>query len=105
LEANVGNEFAFELDALIDTDDAPVQSTCNVTIVEDELAYDIGQCGTDPPSVEQPCQLSNLSLDGSSISFDLQCESLLSSTTELGFDVGATGGGPTTIRFSNCAGL
>lgn len=106
LEASVGNDFAFELEALIHTDDGSVsQATCNVTIVEDELPYDIGRCGTDAPSVQQPCQLSNLSFDGSDFAFDLRCESLLSSTTELGFDVGASGGGPTTIRFSNCTGL
>jgi len=109
LEASVGEpfpDFAFELEALMGLDDATVQlSACNVTIVEDQLAYDMGSCGTEPPSIEQPCQLSSISVDGSDISFDLQCESLWSSITLQGFDVGATGGGPTTIHFLNCAGL
>jgi hypothetical protein len=106
LEANVGDEFAFELGAVIGTDDGSVvQSTCNVKIIEDQLPYDIGPCGTEPPSVEQPCQLSNITLDGGDITFDLRCESLLSSTTGLGFDVGATGGGATTIHFANCTVL
>lgn len=106
LEANVDDQFAFELEAVFDTSDGSVQpATCNVTIVEDELPYDIGGCGTEPPSLGQPCQLSNVSVRGSEVSFDLQCESMLSSTTGFGFDVGATGGGPTTIRFSNCAGF
>ncbi|MGD8824173.1 MAG: hypothetical protein PVI24_04270 [Myxococcales bacterium] len=107
LEASVGNpfpDFAFQMDALIGMDGATV-SACNVTIVEDQLAYDMGSCGTEPPSIEQPCQLSSISVDGSDISFDLQCESLWSSVTLQGFDVGATGGGPTTIRFANCAGF
>ena len=82
-----------------------VQSTCNVKIIEDQLPYDIGPCGTEPPSVEQPCQLSNITVDGGDITFDLRCESLLSSTTGLGFDVGATGGGATTIHFGNCTVL
>jgi hypothetical protein len=109
LEVSVGDrfpDFAFELEAVIGRDGGLVQpSTCNVTIVEDQLPYDIGTCGTDPPSIEQPCQLSNISVDGSAISFDLQCEGLLSSTTGFGFDVGATGGGPTTIQFLNCSGF
>jgi len=29
----------------------------------------------------------------------------LSSTTGQGFDVGAVGGGPATIRFANCVGF
>lgn len=106
LEAEVGGEFAFELAAVLGSGNTPVeQSPCNVTIVEDGLPYDIGACGTEPPSVEQPCQLSNITADGSEVTFDLQCESLLSSTTGLGFNVGAPGGGPTTIRFANCTGF
>lgn len=109
LEASVGNpfpDFAFALDAVVGLDDGSVrQGTCNVTIVEDQLPYDIGACGTDAPSIEQPCQLSNISVDGNQLVFDLQCQDLLSSTTGLGFDVGAVGGGPTTIRFANCLGF
>lgn len=106
LEADVGGEFAFELVALVGSDNTPVeQSPCNVTIVEDGLPYDIGACGTADPSPEQPCQLSNITVGDSDVTLDLQCEALLSSTTGLGFDVGATGGGPATIRFANCTGL
>jgi hypothetical protein len=107
LEADVGGVFAFELrGATIDLGDGSVQqSACNVTIIEDGLPYDIGGCGSEPPSIEQPCQLSNISVEGDEISFGLECDSLLSSTTDLAFDVGAVGGGPTTIRFGNCTGF
>ncbi|KPK66893.1 MAG: hypothetical protein AMS21_00420 [Gemmatimonas sp. SG8_38_2] len=106
LEADVGGAFGFELEATIGSDNAPVEPfPCNVTIVEDGLSYDIGACGTEPPSPEQPCQLSSITVGGGEVTFDLQCDSLLSSTTGFGFDVGATGGGPTTIRFANCTGL
>jgi len=107
LEADVGGEFGFQLrGAKIDAGDGSLPPpACNVEITEDGLAYDIGTCGTEPPSVAQPCQLSNVSVGADEISFDLECDSLLSSTTQLGFDVGAVGGGPTTLRFSNCTGL
>jgi hypothetical protein len=104
LEANVGNDFAFELTAIVNRNDDSVGATCDVTIVEDQLPYDVGACGREPPSMDQPCQLTNISTDGAEVSFDLQCASLLSSTSSLGFDVGAVGGGPTTIRFQNCTG-
>jgi hypothetical protein len=105
LEANVGNDFAFELSAIVNRNDTSVGPTsCDVTIIEDQLPYDIGTCGQDPPSMEQPCQLTNVSTVGGEVSFSLQCVSLLSSTSSLGFDVGAVGGGPTTIRFQNCTG-
>jgi len=107
LEASVGGDFGFELSgATIDADDGSLQAAgCNVTIIEDGLPYDLGRCGGEPPSMEQPCQLSGISVEGHGIRFDLLCDSLLNRISELGFDVGAVGGGPTTIRFDNCAGL
>ena len=107
LQAEVGNAYTFELrGATIDSGDGIVEQTaCNVTIIEDGLPYDIGACGTEPPSMQQPCQLSNVSVEGSEVSFDVECDSLLSSTTGQGFDVGAVGGGPATIRFANCVGF
>jgi hypothetical protein len=107
LEANVGNDFAFELrGATIDSGDVVQQTACNVTIIEDQVPYDIGTCGEDPPSMEQPCQLSNISTEGGEVIFNLECRSLLSSVTGTsGFDVGAVGGGPATIRFANCTGF
>ena len=107
LEASVGGDFAFELTgATVDPGDGSMQQTaCNVTIIEDGLAYDVGTCGEDPPSMEQPCQLSNISTEGGEVVFDLECDALLSSVTGNGFDVGAVGGGPTQIRFSNCNGF
>jgi hypothetical protein len=107
LEANVGNDFAFELrGATIDTGDVVQQTACNVTIIEDQVPYDIGTCGEDAPSMEQPCQLSNISTQGNEVIFNLECRSLLSSVTGTsGFDVGAVGGGPATIRFANCIGF
>lgn len=107
LEADVGGNFAFELrGATVDTGNGTVEpSACNVTIIEDGLPYDIGACGMDPPSIEQPCQLSNVAVEGNEISFDLQCDSLISSTTGFAFDVSAVGGGPATIRFTNCIGF
>ena len=107
LEADVGGDFALELrDAVIDVGNGSLQpSACNVTIIEAGVPYDIGACGGDPPSIEQPCQLSSIIVQGRDITFDLQCDSLLSSVADLAFDVGAVGGGPTTISFGNCAGL
>ncbi len=107
LSSNNRVRFGFELSgATIDTVDGTVQETaCNVTITEDELAYNIGGCGIETPSMLQPCQLSNIDVTGSSVTLDLECDSLLSSTSDLGFDVGAVGGGPTTIQFANCRGI
>lgn len=107
LEANIGDSFAFELrGATVDADDGSVQeSACNITIIEDGLPYDVGTCGDAAPSIEQPCQLSNVLAQGGEVSFELECKSLISSTSGNGFDVGALGGGPTTIRFANCVGF
>ena len=106
LEANVGDEFAFELQAAdVDADGIVVQTACNVTIIEDGVPYDMGTCGQNAPSLEQPCQLSNVSVEGHEVVFDVQCNSILSSVTALSFDAGALGGGPTTIRFANCIGF
>lgn len=107
LEANLGGDFAFELrGATIDPGDGSIEATaCNVTITENQVPYDIGSCGQELPSIEQPCQLSEISTEGNEVVFDLHCDSLLSSTTSQAFDVGAVGGGATTIRFSNCVGF
>lgn len=106
LEANIGDKFAFELrGATVDSGGSVEQTACNVTIIEDEVPYDVGACGQEPPSVDQPCQLSNISVEGSEVIFGLECDSLLSSVTDLGLDVGALGGGPTPIRFANCSGF
>jgi hypothetical protein len=106
LEANIGGKFAFELrGATIDVSGGVEQTACNVTVIEDQVPYDIGACGTDPPSMEQPCQLSEVSVEGTDVVFGVECDSLLSSTTGQAFDVGAVGGGPTTIRFANCLGF
>lgn len=95
--------YAFELDAILGN--GTVEDRCNVTIIEDEAIYDLGACGTDPPSMEQPCQLTNVSTANSEVVFGLECEELVSRTSGLGFDVGAVGGGPATIRFTNCTGF
>jgi hypothetical protein len=106
LEANIANTFAFELrGATIDAEGVVEQTACNVAIIEDQVSYDIGGCGQAAPSMEQPCELSDVSVEGNEVSFGLECRSLISSTTEAGFDVGAVGGGPATIRFANCVGF
>lgn len=97
--------FAFELGARVNTADDSVVS-CNVTIIEDEVPYDIGGCGEEPPSMAQSCQLSSVVTGNGEVSFAIECKSLLSSVTDtFGFDVGAVGGGPTTIQFANCRGF
>lgn len=103
LKANIRNQYAFELDAILN--DNVVESFCNVTIIEDQAMYDFGACGMDTPSPEQPCQLSSVSTGNGEVVFDLQCDALVSKTSGLGFDVGAVGGGPATIRFANCTGF
>jgi hypothetical protein len=107
LEASVGNDFAFELrGATLDGGNGSVDPVgCTVTIVEDGLAYDVGDCGPEPPSIAQPCQLTNVVTESGEVSFDLQCRALISSLTGNAFDVGALDGGPTTISFSNCSGI
>ena len=106
LEANIGDKFAFELrGATVDSGGSVEQTACNVTIIEDEVPYDVGACGQEPPSVNQPCQLSNIETGGGVVTFGLECASLISATSANGFDLGALGGGPTTMRFSNCAGF
>ena len=42
----------------------------DVTITEDGAVYDLGGCGTEEPSMEQPCQLSNVSAEGGEVVFD-----------------------------------
>jgi hypothetical protein len=107
LEANIGGRFAFELrGATIDDGTMVQQTACNVTILEDEVPYDVGACGEEPPSMAQPCRLSNINVAGGEVAFDFECVSLLSSVTGTsGFDVGAVGGGPATMRFLNCNGF
>ena len=78
-----------------------------LTITEDGAVYggeQAGTCGTEEPSMEQPCRLSNITTGGGAVEFDLECESLISAAVA-GFDVGAIGPGPTTIRFENCTGF
>ena len=103
LKANIDNRYAFELDTLLAEN--AVDSVCNVTIIEDQGMYDFGVCGMDPPSFEQPCQLSNISTDNNEVIFDLRCEAIVSRTTGFGFDVGGVGSEPATIRFANCTGF
>ncbi len=103
LKASVGDAYAFELDAILGN--GTVDDLCNVTIIEDEAMYDFGACGTDPPSMEQPCQLTGVSTANGEVVFGLECEGLVSTTSGLGFDVSAVGGGPATIRFANCRGF
>ncbi len=107
LETAVGSGFAFELrGATVDDGNGGVQAEgCTVTIVEDGLPYDVGDCGPEPPSMAQPCQITNVISENGEVGFDLECRSLISSVTGNGFNVGAVGGGPTTISFSNCRGL
>ena len=102
LEAAVGG-FALELDAVLN--DGSLDGFCNVTIVEDGIVYGLGACGTDPPSIEQPCQLSNVTARSGEVAFGLECAPIISPDVGEGFHVSAPGGGPTTIRFSNCDGL
>ena len=106
LEAYVGDEFALTLDAILGN--GSVEDTCEVTIIEDGADYGgmaTGACGTASPSIDQPCQITNVSTEGGAVVFDLECESLLSSTSLFGFDVGAVGGGPTRFQFSSCTGF
>jgi hypothetical protein len=109
LKASVGG-FAFELTgaAAEATPGAEQQTVCVLTITEEGVDYGrtvmLGSCGLDAPSVEQPCQLSNVVAEAGVVAFDLQCEALLNSASGFGFDVSATSGQP-TISFSNCSGF
>ncbi len=109
LKATAG-DFGFELTGAA-TDDSGgmgAESVCIVTITEDGVDYGrtvmLGSCGREPPSVEQPCQISNVMAEAGVVAFDLQCDALLNSTSGLGFDVSALSGQP-TISFSNCSGF
>ncbi len=114
IEANVDRNqgssprFAFRLEVKIDSNDDSVD-LCNVTITEGGSSYGaidkLSACGTEEPSIEQPCQLSNVSTEGNEVVFDVECDALVNSTTGLAVDVGAVGGGATTIRFANCRGF
>jgi hypothetical protein len=108
LLASVGDRFGFELrGATVVPDGTTVSGACELTIIEDQLAYggNLGACGTEPPSMNQPCQISNVVVGGADISFEVECEALLSSTTGNSFDVGGPGGGPATVRFARCTGF
>lgn len=107
LRTSAGDDYGFELDAILG--DGTVESRCNVTIIEDGAAYEFGGCVAAPEAttVERPCQLSSISAAGGEVAFNLECDPnpIVSETTGFGFNVGALGGGPTTITFSNCSGL
>ncbi len=110
LEASVGDRFAFELrGATLDSNGTLVSGGCELTIIEDQLSYgaNIGRCGAEPPSMEQPCEISNLDLnDGSAdISFDFECQALRSAVTGSAFDVAGPSGAPATVRFARCTGF
>lgn len=106
LEVNVDRSggslprFAFELSVKIDSSDDSVDF-CNVTIIEDDVPYDIGDCGQEPPTMQQPCQLSDISTEGNEVSFNLECRSLISSVTGSALDATSTA----PIRFANCTGF
>ena len=81
------------------------QRDCYITIIEDQTSYGgplLGRCGEDDISMDQPCKLSNISVAGSDVGFEFECKSLFNGTTELAYDVGAVGVGPTTVTFGNC---
>ena len=109
LKAAVGG-FGFELTgaATEATPSADEQTVCVVTITEEGVDYGrivmLGSCGREEPSVEQPCQISNVVAEAGVIAFDLECDALLNSASGFGFDVNATSGQP-PISFSNCSGL
>jgi hypothetical protein len=110
LEANIAGDFALELHAeTIETGDGLVEQTdCHITIIEDQTSYGgslLGRCGEDDISMDQPCRLSNISVAGSDVSFELECKSLINATSVLAYDVGAVGVGPTTVTFGNCVGF
>ena len=104
LEASVGG-FGFETRIFASIDGATIDGTCEVTVLEDDLAYGgaLGTCGIEPPSMEQPCQISNISIgddESIDVSFDVLCEGLRSETVPTdGFDVQAN------IRFARCTGI
>lgn len=110
LEANVADEFALKLHAeTVETGDGLVEQTdCHITVVEDQTSYGgslLGRCGEDDISMDQPCKISDISVAGSDVSFGLECDSLINGLSEFAYDVGALGGGPTTITFANCVGF
>jgi hypothetical protein len=110
IEANVADDFALELHAeTVETGDGLVEQTdCYVTVIEDQTSYGgrvLGKCGEEDISMDQPCKLSSISVQGSDVSFELECKSLINSTSVLAYDVGAVGVGPTTITFANCIGF
>ncbi len=108
LVASVGDEFAFELRGVaVESDGSVSGAACAVTIIEDQVSYGgrLGACGDAQPSMEQPCQISNVVLgdaDGADISFDVACQGLLSDTTGNSYNVGGREGGPARIRFARC---
>ncbi|MGB5810821.1 MAG: hypothetical protein WBG86_09840 [Polyangiales bacterium] len=101
LETSVGNSFGFEVRVVVGAEDSMISGSCDVTVVENGLAYggSLGGCGIEDPTPEQPCKLSNFSVggsDGADISFDVICEDLVSPTAVTGFDVNGT------VRYARC---
>ena len=97
-------DFGFDLDATITTDGQMITGNCEITITEDEATYggELGGCGFDAPSMEQPCQVSNFVIGDPGeidLSFDVNCVNLISSISTAGFDVAGT------IQFARCDGL
>lgn len=100
-----GHEFAFELrGAAVESNGSVSGTACAITIIEDQVSYGgrLGACGDAQPSMEQPCQISNVVLGDADISFDVACQGLLSDTTGNSYNVGGREGGPARIRFARC---
>ena len=109
LVAAVGDLFAFELRGAAVGPGSTVGGSCEVTIIEDELAYggSLGRCGGEEPSLQQPCQITNVAFgeDNADVALEFRCEDLRSSTTGDVYDVAGPDGGPATVRFARCTGL
>jgi hypothetical protein len=99
-------DFAFELRATgLAADGSAIENSCHVTVVEDQASYGgqvLGTCGLGPPTLAQPCRLSNIELgeiEGVDVSFNVECNSLRSDVTGDGFDVDGR------IQFARCEGF
>ena len=89
---------------------AVVGASCKILVLESGAHFgdsDNGVCGADPPSPTQPCQVTNVSINGDSVQLSVACDELASGSQAPEIrDVRGVGSAATaTLSFENCDGL
>ena len=82
-------------------------TSCEARVHNDGVPFgsdntDPGVCGSAAPSSAQPCQVTGVVVDGSTVDLQMQCVGLKSAVTTERIDVAGPASGNATIHFENC---